>query len=123
MSYKNNRILSSTKNPKYWGPSFWDMMFISANTLPGDNGDINVKETDKNRSIKNFITLIRSISRVIPCLNCKHHFKMYMKENSINDIKCREDAITWIYNAKTDVNKRRKKSSPPISIIMKRYKP
>jgi len=78
-----------------WGPATWNVMYSFSHALP------NVLEGEK-KSIIDFFT---SIMMLLPCNECKTHFKDYMERIPIDEhVNTREEILKWVNNLHNEVN-------------------
>lgn len=121
-----------------WGPIFWNLLHILAERS-GGVGMIGLRADEK----KCWKSLIPSLTKVLPCDECRKHFTAYLATHpfiipdNYSDVKLY--IKTWIYNAHEDVNKRLSKPSfdfnnltqynlinlrvivPTLEVLMKRF--
>lgn len=66
--------------------------------------------TDKN----SFMMFIVSVAELIPCQNCKRHFKENLKKFPVTKyLASREKLFYWSYMMHNEVNEKQGKKSPP----------
>lgn len=84
--------------PKIWGPYLWNFLhYLSYNLF--DNLDFNQK--------KQIFLFFISLEYIIPCKICKTHYKIYLRENMINEEKINKSyLIKWVCDLHNNINKR-----------------
>ena len=109
MQYRDN-----VRDPRVWGPYYWDSFFRWANTYPKRNPSFEERKLAKAFYFKHVDNL--------PCALCNPHFSKTWKELPIdNYLDSRRDLMKWIYLVKDRVNRRTGKTSPPFGIILRKY--
>lgn len=89
-------------DPKKWGKHVWyilDMMIIRYDPS---------NEILQNHILMQFVSLMETI----PCQNCREHYKNYISSSPIEEaFKTKISLAKWIYNLKSEINKRQKKKN------------
>ena len=80
-----------------WGPDFWNLFHHITISYPH-----NPSSNDKLK-VKNFIN---SIPKILPCSTCIRHFQRNLHKFPLeeNDLKSRNDFLTWFINFHNVVN-------------------
>lgn len=89
-------------NTEYWGPGTWCLLYSVAET----------------QTIEDTISFIHSLSKVLPCDECKKHFNEYIEKNPPKD-----NLKVWINTFHNSVRGRLRKNSIPLTTIEKKLNP
>lgn len=86
-------------NPNIWGESFWNVIHYITMAYPD-----NPTEEDK----QNVLAFIQSLQNVLPCENCRNHFKSNLTSYPLtNDVlSSRYNFIKWAVTVHNEVNRR-----------------
>lgn len=77
-----------------WGPATWNVMYAFSHALP------DVLDEEK----KQIINLFTSIMMLLPCNECKSHFKGYMERKPIEEhVGTREEILKWVGDLHNEV--------------------
>mmetsp|Transcript_2169 Transcript_2169/g.4997 ORF Transcript_2169/g.4997 Transcript_2169/m.4997 type:complete len:200 (+) Transcript_2169:930-1529(+) len=96
---------------EFFGPCTWKVLHSVAWSYP-------LAPTSSHQSdYKNFL---EAIGNVLPCPNCRTHFKSYLKK-SPPDMKSRESLARWVYDAQNQVNRRNNKPIPKFEDVKAHY--
>lgn len=99
--------------PKKWGPHAWymlDMMIIRLNP-------------DDAKLVNHILMQIVSLMETIPCEKCRTHYKNYIETNPIDQALSSQLALArWVYNLRSQINKREKKQNIPFEGYLKSLK-
>ena len=113
------------RDPALWGKVFWDFIFVSASNYPhGQSTEGSVAITPDEFEIKKrqFVVLIKAFTRSIPCDVCRRHFREYMRKNPLSDaLESRERLFLWLYRAKCDINRKRKRRNTSYNVVLRNY--
>jgi hypothetical protein len=103
-----------------WGPVFWQLLHGLAErsgsvAIPGLRGD----------EIRAWRGLLSSLSKALPCEDCRNHLTNYILIHPIN-IPDNYDNLKntvklWLYNLHEDVNVRLRKTPFPYDMLQERY--
>jgi len=107
-----NRINLS---PLHWGPKTWFFLESAAMGYPLSPTD------DEKTSAKN---LLVSLKDLLPCENCRIHYKQYIDKYTPqldNIVKDRDTLITFINDLHNDVRKRNKQNTRSIEDVFDYY--
>jgi len=81
----------------YWGPLLWE----SINTIIREYPENPTAETQQNYKL-----FFQSLGDVIPCKDCRIHYRNHLQNLSIQDaLKSRDDLINFIIDLHNEVNK------------------
>jgi hypothetical protein len=76
--------------PKTWGPCTWIMLHLITLSYP---------EKPSNTDIENHRNFLLSLSDILPCNECRSHFKAHLKKCAIShSLKSRDDYIKCVWN-------------------------
>lgn len=93
-------------DPKKWGNHVWYMLDMMIIRLDPKDAVL------KNHILMQFISLMETI----PCEKCRGHYKEYIRKNPIEGALIEKPTLAkWVYELKTEINKREKK--PNISFL------
>tara|TARA_B100002051_G_C16727933_1_gene636398 strand:+ start:383 stop:769 length:387 start_codon:yes stop_codon:yes gene_type:complete len=98
--------------PNIWGPQAWT--FLHSITL-------NYPETPTIQDKQNHKVFFESLQHVIPCPNCKKHYKQNLIKFPIQ-LDSKNDFIQWLVNIHNEVNKKNKKRIWSVKEVKKKYK-
>ena len=82
---------------KAWGPSFWRMLHLLAESFPGD------EPTDYDRA--KYKELVELVCELLPCMECRKHANKYLQANRLK-ITDRESLAMYLFNFHNEVNER-----------------
>lgn len=83
-------------SPKYWGESLWKVMYSIAYVYP-ETANISDKEK--------IDTFYKSLADVIPCDDCRDHYREYINEHPIDKNNSgKRELLEWINNLENAVN-------------------
>lgn len=88
-----------------WGRAGWNFMLACAFVYP-------MQPTDAERS--DMAEFLRSISRVLPCGVCRHHFSIALDVMTRQDLNSRVDLVKWIHMVQNDVRQRKGEDPTPL---------
>lgn len=96
---RRKRTSEELREPKVWGPVFWETYDIIANTYP-----IHPSRQER-RAARLFF---RSQKYIIPCETCSENYRAIYKLNPPR-VESRESLQQWLAKLKSDVAKHTKK--------------
>ena len=93
-------------NPAYWGPIFWEVMYLSS-------AGYSIKPTINEKI--GFKMFYDSLRYVLPCVKCRVEYDNYLKKNPLNenDMSTRDNLFKWVYNVHRSVSMRLEKKTIP----------
>ena len=99
--------------PSVWGPPFWTSLHHTAASFPLD-------PTENDR--KWYITFFTSVGHILPCVSCRYHFKLLLRDHPVEDyLYSRQTLSYWVWMCHNKVNIRTGKKEMPYYIIASRY--
>jgi hypothetical protein len=92
---------SSGMSTKFFGPKWWDGLFISIlGRYP-----IKVKTKEDMKIKRAFKSMLTNLSIIMPCIFCRNSFKGFLQELPIEDyLVGRIELMYWLYLLKDKVN-------------------
>ncbi|MBJ24002.1 MAG: hypothetical protein CMB64_04960 [Euryarchaeota archaeon] len=96
---ENDYRVYELRDPKYWGPTFWKFLYLSAMGLP-------YSLTSKHK--QDYETLFRNFASYLPCAECRYHYSQMIKQMTLN-FETRDDVITTIIDIHNSVRQRQSK--------------
>ena len=101
-------------NPKVWGPHAW--IFLHSITL---NYPLNPTQND----IKNHYNFFTNLKNIIPCNNCRLHYKKNLEKYPLNNkiLLSKDKLIEWLINIHNSVNKSNNKKQLTYSEVLAIY--
>lgn len=91
-------------DPKVWGPPAWQTFFLFSANYPEKIDYSNKEHIKLMKSTKQFY---KSLIHILPCSYCRKSYKIYFKENNIDDyLSGKNKLIEWLYILKDKVNKK-----------------
>ena len=82
--------------PKIWGPSTWIMLHLLTLSYP---------ENPSNVDIENHRNFLLSLSDVLPCSECRTHFKGHLKKCALgNALRSKNDYVRCVWRMHNEVN-------------------
>jgi hypothetical protein len=102
-------------NPKIWGPPMWDSLFYIAFSYP----EINPSKIEK----ENIYNYLISIGEILPCENCRIHFRNNLKENPLTEqiLASRKNIILWLLSIKNNISISKQESEMTYDMIINKY--
>ena len=100
--------------PETWGPYWWGVIHLTTLSYPAMP-----TQEDKN-AIRTFV---ETISKVLPCLNCRQNFNEHIKKIPLTDeiLATNTTLIQWGIDMHNEVNKMLGKPSITISDVIDIY--
>lgn len=93
-------MLSSSLTPKIWGPPTWIMLHLLSLSYP---------EKPSMKDIENHRNFLLSLSDVLPCDDCRVHFKDHLKKCTLsNALQSRENYVKCVWSMHNDVDSSKK---------------
>jgi hypothetical protein len=81
--------------PRTWGPSTWIMLHLLTLSYP---------ENPKMQDIENHKKFLLALSDVLPCNECKDHFKTHLSKCTLgNALKSRHNYVKCVWKMHNDV--------------------
>lgn len=101
-------------NPKHWGKTYWDFIYIVGISYPNEPTDI-----DKLK-IRQFLNLL---TYLLPCQNCKDNYEKNMIKYPVTSItvSSKNELLKWIIQIHNEVNTEQDKSLVTMDQILYRY--
>jgi len=100
-------------NPNVWGPHFWFILHLVSFNYPD-----NPNTPDKD----NFKRFYESIGDILPCPNCRKHYKNYLSQFPISvHLDTRIDLIKWVIQVHNFVNQSLHKPTYTLQQVLKTY--
>ena len=92
-------------NPSLWGKNAWEFLDVLILTYPVEN-----PQTEKRDSLQN---LFESLGDLLPCPDCRNHFKNFLKKNSLlNALGSRNNLLDFYYRLRYDIAQKTNKRLP-----------
>lgn len=86
-------------DPKIWGKSLWTSMYAIAVSYPSD-----APTGSQILAAKKFFT---SFSELLPCEDCRLHYREYLKQNPVvPHLGSNANLTRWVIDLNNSVNKR-----------------
>jgi hypothetical protein len=86
----------SSLTPKIWGPSTWIVLHLLSLSYP---------EKPTVTDIENHRNFLLSLSNVLPCKECRVHFKEHLQKCTLsNALKSRDDYVKCVWNMHNEVD-------------------
>tara|TARA_Y100001980_G_C14552626_1_gene337008 strand:+ start:3326 stop:3751 length:426 start_codon:yes stop_codon:yes gene_type:complete len=105
---ENDHRVYELRDPKYWGPTFWKFLYLSAMGLP-----YTLTATHK----RNYENLIKNFSTYLPCAECRYHYMNTLK-SKVFTLETREDVLLTILGIHNSVRKRQQKKDYDYEDVM-----
>ena len=83
--FEDDYRLYELRNPNFWGPIYWDMLYLTVLGFP-----ITLQAEQK----KHFRDLLQNFHFFLPCDTCRTHFRKEVE--SLKDFTSRDDALKEI---------------------------
>jgi len=98
-------------DPKIWGPPAW--IFLHCITI----GHSNCPTPDNKQNIKDFF---ENLHKILPCKNCKSHFKNYIGKNPLTEdiLNSREKLFMWSVDVRNSINTKIGKKSVSYDAVL-----
>lgn len=96
---ENDYRIYSTRDKSYWGPIYWDFLYLTIMGFP---------VTLKQEQSREFSNLLLNFHIFIPCADCRQHYKREIKKINLN-IKNKNDAMDAVIHLHNKVRIRQKK--------------
>ena len=77
-----------------WGPSMWDAMLACAYVYP---------RRPSARDRKNMTAFLTSLSPVLPCGDCRHHFASELDRMPDDVLDSSENLMMWMYDVQCNI--------------------
>jgi hypothetical protein len=87
------------RDPRYWGPKFWDFLYLTVLGFP---------ITLSSKQTSDFAALFKSLHHFLPCIECRFHYFHMIRSKTIAP-KTREEALDTLLDIHNTVRKRLKK--------------
>ena len=107
-SYSNRVIIYKIRDPTYWGPSFWNFLYLTILGMPITFSPL------QSREVSN---LIQNFHLFLPCHKCRFHYANMVKDLDIQ-VSTRGEALEIISFLHNQVRKRLKKTPINISNVL-----
>ena len=89
----------TSKNPRYWGPSFWTSMFSTVAKYPRTNPS----PVEAAKMKKLFLTFQHDL----PCSKCEISYRELITRFPIDDyLGNRKQLLTWLYIIRDQINRK-----------------
>lgn len=84
-------------NPKIWGKSFWNTLYLSVYSYPSNPSD-----EDKT----NMLMFLTSITNILPCKNCRTNYSEHIKKYPLTEVvlQSNKNLTEWLININNEVN-------------------
>jgi len=104
--------LSLSLNPDYWGPVFWEVMYLGA-------AGFSAKPTPNEKL--GFRLFFDSLRYVLPCAKCRADYDQYLTTNPVTDkdLESRNALFAWVYGLHKHVSLKLQKPAFPTLEAMK----
>lgn len=106
--------LMTNLNPAVWGPHAWFFIESVVIALP------DTVTVELQNELKHFFI---SISFLLPCEKCRHHFSEYIKTTDImnTDFSTKKKVLIWVNNIHNEVRKRNKNKTVGLENTIQYY--
>ncbi len=81
-----------------WGPSMWDAMLACAYVYP---------RRPSARDRKNMTAFLTSLSPVLPCGDCRHHFASELDRMPDDVLDSSDNLMMWMYDVQCNIADRK----------------
>jgi hypothetical protein len=111
----------------HWGRTTWDALFLLASDFPhvrdcADDEPFTPHEVERRR--KAWRRILLALPDALSCPQCGEHFRRYTERRSVDEaLRDRDTLMRWLYEAKNEVNRRRKRKSPSFQRVKRRFVP
>ena len=104
--------LSLSLNPDYWGPVFWEVMYLGA-------AGFSAKPTPNEKL--GFRLFFDSLRYVLPCAKCRADYDQYLTTSPVTDkdLESRNALFAWVYSLHKHVSLKLQKPAFPTLEAMK----
>ena len=100
-------------DPTIWGPHLWFYMHTLSFNYP-----VYPNDNDK----KDYYNFFLNLTKILPCIKCKTHFKDFFDKNPIEPYLINRDKlIEWVMNAHNNVNKLNNKTEWTLDDVFTHY--
>jgi hypothetical protein len=106
---ENDYRIYSVKQKKYWGPIFWDFLYLTCMGFP--------VSLSPEESL-HFRNLLSNFHVFLPCKDCKNHYKREIEKLNMN-IQTKNDAFAAVLLLHNKVRERQKKKLLTCDSIVK----
>ena len=93
MRLEDDHRIYTTRDPHFWGPTFWDTLYISAFSLP-----FRLPPRQK----KYLESFYKGLDVFLPCAVCKFHYSRNPRKSELNFIT-KLDVVNYINAIQNDV--------------------
>ncbi len=107
-NYENDIFTYKIRDPSYWGPQFWNFLYVTALGLPISFTPLQQKE---------FSRLLQNFHIFLPCQHCRFHYESMVRNMEI-DVSGRADALNTINFLHNTVRKRLKKKQLTVQNVI-----
>lgn len=96
-------------SPKFWGPGLWNFLYSISFSY-------NSSKPEEENNVKTFL---HSLGEILPCEQCKQHYKEYLIKNPIN-LKDSTSLEKWINDLHNTIRKNNSQESVNIDDVKKK---
>ena len=96
-------------SPKFWGPGLWNFLYSISFSY-------NSSKPEEENNVKMFL---HSLGEILPCEQCKQHYKEYLIKNPIN-LKDSTSLQQWINTLHNTIRKNNSQESVNIEEVKKK---
>lgn len=97
---ENDHRIYATRKPEYWGPIYWDFLYLTAMGFPVS---LTVEQS------REFSNLLKNFYVFLPCSECRNNYKNEISKINLN-INNKNDAFEIIIKLHNKVRQRQNKS-------------
>ena len=97
---ENDYRIYATRNKAYWGPIFWDFLYLTVMGFPVS------MTTEQSREFSN---LIQNFHVFLPCADCRQHYKREVRNINCAQIKDKNTAMNVVLHLHNQVRARQGK--------------
>jgi len=91
-----------------WGPIVWRILHGLADKYGRLMSSLYAKEEEYN-----WINFINNTHKILPCKECREHYRIYLSKNNPNNLKTSDDKKLWVqkffFNLHNEINLRNDK--------------
>ena len=107
-NHENNIYTYKIRDPSYWGPQFWNFLYLTALGLPISFTPLQKQE---------FSRLLQNFHIFLPCQHCRFHYATMVRDMQI-EVSGRGEALNLINFLHNNVRKRLKKNAISVKEVI-----
>ncbi len=107
-SFSNDVRIYKIRDPKYWGPFFWNFLYVTILSFPITFSPLQSRELSK---------LLQNFHIFLPCKKCRYHYELMVKSMDIK-VNNRGEALHLLNFLHNKVRKRLNQRSITIEQVI-----